>query len=93
MGIRVALGATKWELASVVLSRAARLIFVGLCSGVLGGLTASRLIGSLLYGVEPTDAVTFAGVALVLAASGLAAAIVPARRASMVDPVVAMRAE
>jgi ABC-type antimicrobial peptide transport system permease subunit len=65
----------------------------GLAIGLFGALVAARLIQSLLYGVRPTDVGTFVAVSTVLAAVGLLASYLPARRASRVDPMVALRHE
>jgi ABC-type antimicrobial peptide transport system permease subunit len=92
-GVRVALGATRGRVNRHVLGMAARPIGWGVAAGVLVALWAARSIGSLLYGVVPLDPVSFATAALVLLASGVAAALVPAMRASRVDPIVALRAE
>ena len=66
---------------------------IGLVAGLLGSVALSRLMTGLLYGVTPTDRATFAGVTALLAAVGLAAAYLPARRAACVDPLTALRSD
>jgi putative ABC transport system permease protein len=70
-----------------------RLTTIGLLLGIAGGLVAGRMITSLLFQVRPTDASTFVAVSVVLGAVGLLASYVPARRATRVDPMVALRYE
>jgi ABC-type antimicrobial peptide transport system permease subunit len=70
-----------------------RLTTVGVVIGLAGALVVTRLLGSLLYGIRPTDFVTFAGVSLLLAAVAFLASYMPARRATRVDPMVALRHE
>jgi putative ABC transport system permease protein len=90
-GVRMALGASRVSLVRMVLAQGMRLVAIGLVIGVGGALALGRLLRALLYDVETTDALTFAGVALVLAAVAIAACLVPARRASSVDPMAALR--
>jgi putative ABC transport system permease protein len=92
-GIRLAVGATKGDVLRLVLGRAAGLIVGGLCLGLLGSVVLARLITSLLYGVTPLDPATFAVVSLLLSAVALFASYIPARRATRVDPMVALRCE
>src|SRR6266566_408588 len=92
-GIRLSLGATGGDVLRLVLGRAAMLIAVGLCLGLLGSVVLARLIASLLYGVTPLDPLTFAAVSLLLSAVALFASYIPARRASKIDPLVALRCE
>jgi len=93
IGIRGALGATRRDIARLVLRRGAVLMLSGLGLGVVGAFAASRLMAGLLFGVSPHDPITFWGVSTLLLFVGLAAAWVPAWRAARVDPVVALRAE
>jgi len=93
LGIRLALGATGGDVLRVVLGRAAMLIAVGLCLGLLGSVVLARLIARLLYGVTPLDPLTFAAVSLLLSAVALFASYIPARRASKIDPMEALRYE
>jgi putative ABC transport system permease protein len=93
LGVRVALGATQRHVLALVLGQGARLTLVGVAIGTAGALALTRVLASLLYGVEPTDPVTFLAVPTALAAVAVLATYAPARRAMKVDPLVAMRAE
>ena len=93
IGIRMALGAQSREVAGMVISQALRLVIVGLCLGVSGSLALTHLMRKMLYGVSASDPATFAGVAALLAAVALAASWLPARRASRVDPMIALRGD
>ena len=91
IGVRVAVGAGRGEVLASVLMDGAKLALAGVAVGALGALLLSRLISSLLWGVGGSDPLTYAVVAVVLSAVTLLASYVPARRASRVDPVVALR--
>jgi predicted lysophospholipase L1 biosynthesis ABC-type transport system permease subunit len=93
IGIRLALGARRSEVVRMVVQQAALLAFAGLTLGLSLAFGASRLIRSLLFGVEPSDAVTYGAVALGLLGIALLASYLPARRASRIDPVRALRYE
>ncbi len=93
IGIRMALGAQRKNVLYLILWQGARLALAGVCVGIAGALTLTRLMTKLLYGVSATDPVTFAGLALILAAVAIAACWLPARKAMRVDPVVALRYE
>jgi putative ABC transport system permease protein len=90
-GVRMALGAGRANVLALVLRQGFQLVFLGLALGTAGALVLARLLTTLLFGVEPTDAVTFLAVATVLVAVALIACIIPARRAATVDPMVALR--
>jgi len=91
IGIRMALGATPPQVQLGVIARTLRLAFVGIALGLVASLAASRGITSLLFGTEPTDPATFAAMILLLSAVAFVAGYVPARRASRIDPITALR--
>ena len=93
LGIRAALGAAPAQLLGIVLREGVAMAIVGLALGALGSLALTRLLGSLLYDVEPLDAPTFVAVGLVLLLVALVAALVPARRATRTAPVEVLRAD
>jgi predicted permease len=93
LGIRIALGAQRSRLMAMVLRQAGAMLLAGLAVGLLLAYATSRLVGTLLYGVQAHDPWTMAAVTLVLLAGGLTAACIPARRAAAVDPMVALRSE
>jgi putative ABC transport system permease protein len=92
-GIRIALGAQAGDVRKLVLRQAMRIAGIGVAAGVIGAVVATRLLRTLLFGVQPGDPMTLAGVTLVLVACVLAACWVPAWRAMRVDPIVALRYE
>jgi ABC-type antimicrobial peptide transport system permease subunit len=93
LGIRIALGASHADVLRLVMGEGVRVTLVGLAIGIAGALLLSRLLATLLFGVAPTDPLTFALVALTLGAVALAASIIPARRAAKLDPLLAIRAD
>jgi putative ABC transport system permease protein len=93
MGIRMALGARPRDVLSLVVRQGMALAIAGIALGIGGAFAATRLLASLLYGVKPTDPVTFATVVALLGAVAFLACWLPARRAARVDPTVALRAE
>ena len=93
IGIRMALGADRERVVGLVVRQGALLAGIGLAAGLVLSLLATRLLGSLLYEVSATDPLTFAAVPVLLAAVALAASWLPARRATRVDPVRALRSE
>jgi ABC-type antimicrobial peptide transport system permease subunit len=92
IGVRMALGAGRGEVLGMVLREGLRLVGLGLVLGALAAVLLGRLIAGLLFHVETTDPLTFAGMALVLVLIAAAACLIPARRAATVDPLVALRA-
>jgi ABC-type antimicrobial peptide transport system permease subunit len=89
----MALGARPRDVMSLVIGDGLWLIAAGLVLGIAGGGLVTRLLAAMLYGVSPTDPATFAFVLLTLVSVALAACAIPARRASRVDPLVALRLE
>ena len=93
IGVRVALGAQPSDVFAMVVRQGMGAAAVGLTAGLLGAAALGRVLTSLLYGVRPTDALTFGGTAAVLLVVVMAACLVPARRAVRVDPLEALRSE
>jgi putative ABC transport system permease protein len=93
LGIRMALGADFGDLRRMVLRQGMAPVLAGLAAGIIAAIFAGRLISSLLFGVSAHDPLTFAIVALVVAAVATLACYIPARRAMRVDPMVALRYE
>ncbi|MGB7754208.1 MAG: ABC transporter permease [Candidatus Acidiferrales bacterium] len=93
IGIRMALGAQRRKVFGMVLGQGARLAGLGIAIGLVAALGVTRLMASFLYGVRPTDPLTFAGVSLLLLGIALLACYLPARRAMRVDPMVALKYE
>jgi putative ABC transport system permease protein len=93
MGIRLALGAKPGDIALLVLGQGARLVVAGLALGLIGAALLTRLLSTMLFGITPTDPVTYAIVAGVLALTAAAACQIPAWRATRVDPLTALRSE
>jgi predicted permease len=93
IGIRIALGAAKSAIFRLVVGQAMMLVAISVVVGLVGAFAATRLLGSMLFGVGATDPLTFAAIVLLIAGVAFVAAWLPARRAASVDPVVALRAE
>ena len=91
IGIRVALGAKRGDISRMVVAQGVKLTVIGVAVGIAGALALTRMLSSLLYGVKPTDPVTFIGVTLILTAAALLASYIPARRATKVNPIIALR--
>jgi putative ABC transport system permease protein len=92
-GVRLALGAERGQILGMVLRQGAALTLGGLAIGIAAALALGRVMAGFLYGITPTDPLTLAGVTVLLAVVAFVACVVPARRATQVDPLVALRAE
>ena len=93
IGVRMAIGARPGEILQMILQQGLALAFVGVVLGLFGALWLTRLLQQLLFEVAPTDPLTYLGVAVVLGLAALVACYVPARRASRVDPIIALRVD
>jgi putative ABC transport system permease protein len=93
MGVRMALGARATQVVRLVLGQGMRTIVIGIAIGLVGSFAATRLIRTQLFGVGPNDPLTFLWVPIALAGVAMVACYLPARRASRVDPVTALRSE
>jgi ABC-type antimicrobial peptide transport system permease subunit len=91
IGIRMALGATTERVQLGVIARTMRLVLVGIAVGSITSVVAAKWIAALLFKTEPSDPLAFAGTVLLLGGVALVAGYIPARRASRIDPMVALR--
>ncbi len=93
VGIRIALGAQRLDILRMAVGEGMRIVFIGLASGLVGAAILTRLFRSMLFGVEPSDPITFVSVSAILASVALFACYIPAKRATRVDPLAALREE
>lgn len=93
IGIRIAMGAESGNVLRMVLRDSIQLVLLGLTIGVMGALGLTRFMASILHGVQPNDAATFALVFVLVGTAGILASLLPSRRASKVDPIIALRHE
>jgi ABC-type antimicrobial peptide transport system permease subunit len=93
IGLRLALGARRGDILKVVLNEAALIVIAGVGAGLLGSLLLTRFLQTLLFDIRPTDPLTFGALTILLAGVALLASFIPARKASRIDPLVALRHE
>jgi putative ABC transport system permease protein len=93
IGIRMVMGARRSDILSIAVGEGALLVAVGVVSGLAGSAVLTRFLGSMLFGVQPTDPITYAAIAALLTVVTLLACLLPARRATRVDPLIALRHE
>ena len=93
LGVRIALGATTSHVRRLIIGKGLKLVLSGLVIGLVSALALKRVIGKLLFGVSPTDPTTFLVIGLLMIAVALLACWIPARRATKVDPLLALRSE
>ncbi|MGE5323633.1 MAG: ADOP family duplicated permease [Actinomycetota bacterium] len=93
IGIRIAMGAERSDVLRMVLRDSSYLILLGLTIGIAGAMAITRLMGSILHGVQPNDAATFIVVSILVGSAGILASMVPSRRASKIDPIIALKSE
>jgi putative ABC transport system permease protein len=93
IGIRMAIGAQRRDVFTMVIGRGMKLVLTGVALGLIGAFSLTRLMRTMLFGVAPTDPVTFVSIAILLTAIAMLACYVPGRRATKVDPLVALRYE
>jgi putative ABC transport system permease protein len=91
IGIRMALGASRGDVLRMILGQGLAIVLIGCAAGLAGALACGRVIAGFLFQTAPTDPVTLVGISLILAASTLFACYLPARRATRIDPMAALR--
>jgi ABC-type antimicrobial peptide transport system permease subunit len=92
-GLRMALGASRDSVLTMVVRQGVTLVAIGLAVGVVGAMAAGRVLNAYLYQTAPRDPMIYLGVAGLFILSGIVACLIPARRATTVDPLIALRAE
>ena len=93
IGIRMAIGASRGDVFKMILSHGMKLTFIGVGIGLVLAFALTRLMATMLFGVEPTDATTFASIAALLIGVALLACFLPGRRATKVEPTISLRYE
>jgi ABC-type antimicrobial peptide transport system permease subunit len=93
IGVRMALGARRGDVLRLVVGQGARMVFLGVLIGIAASLALTRLMSNQLYGVSASDPITFIGVAVLLLIVAVFACYIPARRATTIDPIIALRCE
>jgi ABC-type antimicrobial peptide transport system permease subunit len=93
IGLRMALGARRSDILRIVLSEAGLIVVAGVGAGLMGSLVLTRFLQTLLFDIKPTDPLTFGTLTIFLAGVALLASFIPARKASRIDPLVALRHE
>ena len=93
IGMRIALGARPANILGLVVRQGMQLAAIGIVGGLIGAVVLTRVMASLLFGVTANDPVTFSAVVMILAAVAFSATVIPARRATRIDPMVALRGE
>ena len=93
IGIRIALGASREQILKIMIRQGVMAAVIGVGIGLVGGLLLSRLMSSVLYGVRANDWATYAVVSMLLLLIALTASYIPARRATQIDPIIALRNE
>jgi len=93
IGIRLSLGAGRYDVLKLLLGWALSMVALGVITGIVGSVAIARVLSGFLFGIKPTDLITFLAVPLLLGAVALLASYIPARRATRVDPMIALRYE